>query len=106
MRALSIVPESFARDVQREDALVAGELFVGGEEVSRGRLGSRRRLLGRLQPLVERVRRELDVVAEALVAEADVERDDPPVGEPLRCLGEIGRRVDDDRGVLGGQLRH
>ena len=37
----------------------------------------------RAQPRVELVRRELDVVAEALVAEADVERHDAPVREAL-----------------------
>ena len=58
----------------------------------------------RAQPLVELVRAELDVVAEALVAEADVERDDAPVREALRRVREVGRRVEDDRGVLARQV--
>ena len=60
--------------------------------------------VARAQALVEVVRAELDVVAEALVAEADVQRHDAPVREALRRLGEVGGRVEDDRRVLGGQL--
>src|SRR5262249_4078126 len=74
------------------------------EEV--GRRGQRRR--GERprapEPLVEVVGAELLVVAKRLLAEADVERDDPPVGEPLRTVGEVGRRVEDDRGVGRGEL--
>src|SRR5262249_6143962 len=47
---------------------------------------------------------DLDVVLVALVVEPYVERDDAEVRVPLGRLGEIGRGVEDDRGVLGGQL--
>ena len=88
----------------REDALVAGELLVGGEEVGGGRLRGRRRAVGLPQPPVELGRLQVDVVAEALVAEADVERDDPPVREAAGRLGKVGGRVEHDRRVLGGQV--
>src|SRR6185436_5870416 len=64
------------RDVQRVDALVTGELLVGGEEVARRRLRRGRELLGGAQAGIELGRRELHVILVALVAEADVERDD------------------------------
>src|SRR5581483_8673840 len=89
------------RDVQREDPLVARQLLVGREEVGRRRLRRRRELPRRAQPLVELARGELDVVAEALLAEPDVERDEPPVRVPGRPLREVRRRVEDDRGVRG-----
>ncbi len=50
------------------------------------------------------MRAELDVVAIALVAEADVQRDHAPVREALRRLREVGRRVENDGGVLRGQV--
>src|SRR2546421_2760955 len=50
------------------------------------------------------MRGELDVVAEALVAEEDIERDDAPVGVPLAGLRKIRGRVDDDGRVLRGQV--
>ena len=51
------------------------------------------------QAVVEGVRAELDVVAEALLAEADVERHDPHVREARRRVGEVGGRVEHDRRV-------
>ena len=81
----------------------AAELLVGGEEVARRRLRRRRQSARRAQAGVELVGPELDVVAVALVAEADVERHDAPVGEALRCVGEVRGRVEDDRRVLGGE---
>src|SRR2546429_2312824 len=96
-------PRELPRDVHREDPLVAGQLLVGGQEVARRRLRGRRGLRRGLQPLVEGGRRELDVVAIALVTEAHVERDDTPVWEALRRLREVGGRVDDERRVRGGQ---
>ena len=91
-------------DVERVDPLVAGERVVDGEEVLRRRLRGRRQLRRRLQPVVEVVRVELDVVAEALLAEADVERDDAHVREADLGVGEVGRRVEHDRRVLAGQV--
>jgi len=91
--------------VNGQDPLVSGQLLVGGEEVGRSRLRCRGRLPTGAEPLVERLRSELDVVAEALVAKADVERNDPPVREALGRVGEVGRRVDDDRGVLGVEVQ-
>jgi hypothetical protein len=49
-------------------------------------------------------RRELDVVAVALVAEEDVERHDAPVRKALGASGKVGGRVEDDRRVLGGEV--
>src|SRR5206468_4676733 len=81
-------PGEPAGDVERVDALEGRELLVGGEEVLRGRLRRRRELRGRAQARVELRRPELDVVAVALLAEADVERHDAPVRKPARRLGE------------------
>ena len=93
-----------ARDVERVDPLEPRQVLVDGEEVLRSRLRGRRQLGGGAQARVELRRPELDVVAVALVAEADVERDDAPVRETARRLGKVGGRVDDDRRVPGGQL--
>src|SRR5439155_11690343 len=65
-------PRELARDMQREDPFVAGELVVGGEKVAGRRLRGRGRLRSGAQARVELLRRELDVVAEALVAEPHV----------------------------------
>src|SRR4029079_1754317 len=48
---------------------------------------------------------DVDAVAQALVAEADVERHDAPVREAFGGVRQVGRRVEDDRGVLGGELQ-
>ena len=97
-------PGEVRGDVQREDPLVAGQLLVDAEEVLRRRLRGGRQLGRRAKPVVERVRAEFDVVAEALVAEADVERHDAHVGEALGRFGEVGRRVEHDRGVRRRQV--
>ena len=60
------------RQVQRENPRVAAELFVRTQKVRRRRLRRRRRGGYPAEPLVELVRAELLVVAETLVAEADV----------------------------------
>ena len=86
--------------MERVDPLVGGELLVGLEEVLRSRLRGGRRRRGGAKQLVERVRVELDVVAEALGAEADVERDDAQVREALLGVGEVGGRIEDDGRVL------
>ncbi len=91
--------------MQRVDPLVAGERVVDGEEVLRRRLRRRRQLGSRLQARVEVVRVELDVVAEALLAEADVERHDAHVREADLRLREVGGRVEHDRGVLGSEVQ-
>ena len=103
LRAL-VGPGQPPGEVDGEHALVAAELLVGGQEVRRRGLRGRGRPVGLGQPPVELGRVEVDVVAEALVAEAHVQRDDAPVGEALRCLGEVGGRVEHDRRVLGGQF--
>src|SRR5207245_11647257 len=41
---------------------------------------------------------------DVLVAEAHVERHDAEVRIPVGRVGEVGRRVEDDRGVLGGEI--
>src|SRR5207253_1660407 len=86
-----------ARDVERVDALEACELLVGREEVLRRRLRGGRQLRRCAEARVELLRPELDVVAVALVAEADVERDDAPVREAARRPGTSlehgGRRL-------------
>ena len=87
-------------DVQGVDALEAGECVVGGEEVLRRRLRGGRQLGGGAQPLVEPVRVELDVVAEALFAEADVQRHDAHVRIADLGVREVGCRVEHDGGVL------
>ena len=91
-------------DLQRVDPLVARELLVGGEEIARRRLRGRRQLGHGAQPRIELLRADLDVVAPALVAEADVERHHPPVREALLRLREVGGRVEDDRRVRGGEV--
>ena len=95
-----------AGDVERVDALVPAELVVDGAEVAPRRLRGRRHHRQVAQPGVELVRPELDVVAEALVAEANVERHDPPVGKALRRVWEVGRRVEDDRCVACVELHY
>ena len=75
-------------DVQRVDPLVCVELRVGRSEVRRRRLRRRRQLVDRAEPGVELLRPDLDVVALALVAEADVERHDAPVREALGACGK------------------
>src|SRR4051812_19941675 len=90
--------------MDRENALVRTELLVHGEEVARRRLRGRRQLAARAQALVEVVRRQVDAVAVALGAEVDVERNDTPVREVLARVGEIRRRVEDDRRVLGREV--
>ena len=73
---------------------------------SRPAWAARSSAAGRPRAAGGRTRRiEVDVVAEALVAEAHVERDDAPVREALGCLGEVGGRVEHDRRVLGGQIQ-
>src|SRR5581483_1368119 len=94
------------REVQREDALVAGELLVRREEVARRGLRGRGRVGRPAEPAVELLRPQLLVVAVAPVAEADVERHDPPVRELLRAPGVVGRRVEDDRRVARVQRAH
>ena len=64
------------------------ELLERGEEVAGRRLRRRRQLGVGLQPLVEAVGRDVDVVAEALVAEAHVQRHDPEVREARRASGK------------------
>src|SRR5262249_1582197 len=97
-------PREPAGYVDREDPLAGGELVVGGGEI--GRWGRRRRgqVPGAEQPLVEGLRRQLDVVTELLGAEADAERDDTPVREPGGRVGKVGRRVEDDPGRRGREL--
>src|SRR5918912_691040 len=116
----SVVPASSRRWIARPSIVIADEavsvstirtrppptssaatraLLVGREEVLRRRLRGGRELRRRAQARVELLRSELDVVAVALVAEAHVQRDDAPVREALRRLGEVGRRVEDDRGI-------
>src|SRR5204863_8394502 len=80
------------------------ELLEGREEVAGRRLLGRRQLGCHLQPGIEVVRAELDVVAVALVAESNVERDDAPVRKALPRVREVRRRVEDDGRVLGCQL--
>ena len=80
------------------------ELLVGRQEVAGRRLRGRRKLGGGAQTRVELSRRELDVVAVALVPEEDIERDDAPVRETVRSFGEIGGGVEDDRGVLRSEI--
>ena len=74
--------------LQRVDALVAGELLVDREKVAGRRLRRRRQLGHRAEPGVELLRPDLDVVAPALLAEADVERHHAPVREALLRLGK------------------
>src|SRR5205823_4174710 len=78
--------------------------LVDGEEVARRGLRGRRQIGCGLQPGVELIGLHLDVVAEALVAEADVERHDPEVREALRCVWKVGGRIEDDGGVLDAQV--
>ena len=78
-------------ELQRVDPLVSGELLVGGEEIAGRRLRRRRQLGHSAQPRVELLRPDLDVVAPALVAEADVQRHHAPVREPLARLRESRR---------------
>src|SRR5206468_3143079 len=61
-------------------------------------------LLRRAQACVEVGGRELDIVAEALRAEADVQRHHAPVREALRRLRKVRGRIDDDRGVRARQF--
>src|SRR5712691_1031408 len=85
------------------DALVAAQLFVRREKVARCRLRCRRQLRGGAQPRVDLLRCEVDLVAVALVTEEDVQGHHAPVRKALGRLREVGRRIEDDRGVLGGQ---
>ena len=91
-------------DRQQEHAFVSVELRDRSREVARRRLGAARLFGGRAQPPVELDRLEVDVVAEELVAESDVERHDAPVRMALRRVREIGRRVQHDRRVVGSQV--
>ena len=104
MRALLYVPESRPEMWIETMRSYADELLVDREEIRRRRLRRGRQLGRGAQPAVELGRAEVDVVAQALVAETDVERDDPPVGKALDRLREVGRRVEHDRGVVGVQL--
>jgi hypothetical protein len=68
-------------------------------------LGGRRRRAGLGEPTVELLGGQVDVVAIALPVEVDVERYDAPVRKPLGRLREVGRRVEDDRGVGNRQIQ-
>ena len=92
------------RELEREHALEPRELLVDRREVAGRGLRGGRQLRRRREPLVELRRAEVDVVAEALLAEADVQRHDAPVRVARRALGIVGGRVEDDRRVGGGQL--
>src|SRR5205085_6742849 len=61
------------RELQRVDTLVCAELLVRRQEIPRRRLRGRRQFRRGAQPRVELLRPELDIVAPALVAEADVQ---------------------------------
>src|SRR5215471_12416715 len=89
--------------MEREDPLVRAELLVAAEEVARRRLRGRREDARSAQPPVELGRIDVDAVAQALVAETDVERHDLPVWKAIGGVRQIGRRVEDDRRVLGGE---
>src|SRR5205807_9406075 len=104
-RAL-VRPGKRRRDVQRVDAVVLRQLLVRLEKVAGRGLRRRRQLLGSAQPRVELLRRELDVVAVALVAEEHVQRHHPPARKTLSCLRKVGSRVEHDRRILGGQLHY
>jgi hypothetical protein len=86
-----------------EDPLVPAELVERRREVGRGRLRRLRRLRRFPEPRVELLRAELDVVLEDVVAETNVERHHPPVLVAPPGVGEIGRRVENDGGVLSGE---
>src|SRR6185437_4997981 len=92
------------RDVQRQDPLVLFQPAVDLEEVARRRLRGGRQLGGAPETLVELLRAELGVVAEALGAEAHVQRNDPPVREAPRALRVVRGRVEHDCGVRRRQL--
>jgi hypothetical protein len=101
--ALAKVPETRAERWSEKIRSQAPELLVAGEKVARRRLRGRGEDARGAQPLVELRRADVDSVAQALVAEADVERHDAPVREAVGGVGQVGRRVEDDRRVLGGE---
>ena len=88
-----------------EDVGEAGQLLVrGGVRAGRRRRRRRMRAAG-AQAVVERRRVDVDPVPELLVAEADGERHRAPGRLLGGGIGHVGRRVEHDRGVLGGHAR-
>ena len=102
--ALSIRAGERRREVERVDALVAAELLVGREEVARRRLRRRRQLVGSAQPRVElaRVRARRSRGSSRRRSGRRAAR--RASSGSARAPREVGRRVEDDRRVLGGQV--
>src|SRR3954452_22667366 len=91
--------------MEGEDPLVGAELPVAGEEVAGRRLGRRGKDPRLTQAPVELGRVDVDAVAQAFVAEADIERHNAPVRQAVGRVGKVGGRVEDDRRFLDGEVQ-
>ncbi len=81
-----------------EDPLEAGELRERALEVGGRRLRGLRLHRGALEPAVELVGRDVDVVAKRLVAEVDEQRYEAPVRVARGRIRQVRGRVEDERG--------
>ena len=102
--ALWNVPETFDETWSEYIRSYEASSSYAVDEVLGRRLRGRRCHGRRAQLLVELRRAQLQVVAERLVAEADVQRDEAHVREARRRVGVVRRRVEDDRRVLARQV--